>query len=76
MKTITCSALGGPCEHSIEGATKEEFMHNAMEHVKAAHPEMVEGIEKMTPEENAAWTSKFDGLWDAAPEEAETPAAM
>jgi len=68
MKKITCSALGGPCDHVIEAETKEELMTKAMDHVKAAHPEMVADIEKMTPEEKEAWANE---KWAAAPEEAE-----
>jgi len=68
MKKITCSAVGGPCDHEIKGATKEEWMQNGMAHLKEAHPEMAADVEGMSAEENAEWMKKFDATWDAAPE--------
>ncbi len=74
MKKIKCSAFGGPCEEYISAATKEEMLSKGMDHVRAAHPEMVADIEKMTPEENAAWQANFDKTWDETPEEVEEAA--
>lgn len=71
MKKMKCSAFGGPCDEVIVAATKEEMLSKGMDHVRAAHPEMVADIEKMTPEQNAEWQTMFDKAWDETPDEVE-----
>jgi predicted small metal-binding protein len=67
MKQLTCSQLTGPCDAVIKGETKDELMKNGMEHVHAAHPEMVDAITHMSKEDGAKWQAEFDKQWDAAP---------
>jgi predicted small metal-binding protein len=67
MKQLTCAQMGGPCDAPIHGETKDELMNNGMEHVKAAHPEMVAAITNMSKEDGAKWQAEFDKQWDAAP---------
>jgi predicted small metal-binding protein len=72
MKKTTCSKLGGPCDHEIKGATKEEWMTNGMAHIKEFHPEMMADIEAMTPKEADKWAADhLDKVWDETPEVAE-----
>lgn len=68
MKTLTCAQLGGPCETAISGNTADEMMNVGMEHVKAAHPEMVAGITNMTPEQGETWNKEFQAKFATAPE--------
>lgn len=62
--------MGGPadCTVVITGNTAEEMVKNGMDHVTMAHPEMVEDIKKMTPEENEKWMADFQKKFDAMPE--------
>jgi len=70
MKTITCSAMGGPCEEAMTAGSPEEMVSIAMKHVEAAHPEMAEQIKAMSEEEQAKWMTEFHAKWDALPEDA------
>ena len=60
--------MGGPCEEAISGNTPDELVANGMEHLKAAHPEMAEGVAKMTPEQLEEWNKDFHAKFEAAPE--------
>jgi len=73
MKKMTCANMGGPCDHEMVAETQEEMMMKGMEHVKAAHPEMVHDIENMTPEQSAEWQKGYDAAWAAAPMVEEAP---
>ena len=77
MKTMTCSALGGPCDAAVSGGTEKEMMDAAWAHVESAHPEMAEKIKAMTSEETSKWQAEFHEKFEALPEDAaeETPAA-
>jgi predicted small metal-binding protein len=69
MKNITCSQLGGPCDHTITAESKDELMAKGMEHIKQAHPEMVADIENMSDEEMTKWKAEhLDKVWDETPE--------
>lgn len=70
MKQMTCAQMGGPatCTVVITGNTAEEMVQNGMTHVMQAHPDMAEGIKKMTPEETTAWMTNFQKQFDALPE--------
>ena len=56
MKKITCAQLGGPCDHAMIVADKEELMTKSLEHIKEAHPEIVATVENL------------DAVWDESPE--------
>jgi predicted small metal-binding protein len=58
--------MGGPCNASITAATSDEMMKKGMDHVRATHPEMVAGIEKMTDAEGDEWNKMFMAKWAAA----------
>jgi predicted small metal-binding protein len=68
MKKMTCREMGGPCDAEMTAATSEEMVKKGMEHVEAAHPEMVASIKAMTPEENEKWNAEFNMKWAAIPE--------
>ncbi|MGD1003482.1 MAG: hypothetical protein ABR884_02805 [Minisyncoccia bacterium] len=70
MKQMTCPAAGGPatCTGVISGNTVEEMLADGMKHVNAVHPEMADGIAKMSPEDMAKWQADFHQKFDALPE--------
>ena len=70
MKTLTCAQLGGPCDHTITGATPDEMMKNGMAHLESAHPEMAADV-KAAPKDDPkmiAWNERFMKDFKAAPE--------
>jgi len=70
MKQMTCPAAGGPatCTAVLSGNTAEEMMADGMKHVAAAHPEMADGMTKMSPEDRAKFVADFHHKFDALPE--------
>ncbi len=70
MKQMTCAEMGGPstCNAAISGNTPEEMIDNGMVHLKAAHPDMVEGMKTAPKEMIDKWNADFHKKWDAAPE--------
>lgn len=70
MKQMTCSSAGGPatCTGVISGNTAEEMLSDGMKHVKEAHPEMADGIAKMSPEDMAKFMADFHQKFNALPE--------
>ena len=70
MKQIACNQMGGPatCTTVFTGTTAEEIVKQGMDHVAAAHPEMMEDIKKMTKEETDKWMADFQAQFDAQPE--------
>lgn len=68
MKTITCKAMGGPCDAPITGNTAEELMNNGMAHVNANHPELAASMKTMPKEETDKWAADYQKTWDATPE--------
>jgi predicted small metal-binding protein len=68
MKTLTCNEMGGPCDTALSGSTPDELVGNAMEHLKAEHPEMAADVEKMTPEQTETWNKDFHAKYEAKPE--------
>ena len=71
MKQMSCAQIGGPatCNTMLNGETAEEMItKEGMPHVAEAHPEMMEDIKKMTPEETTKWMADFQEKFDAAPE--------
>jgi hypothetical protein len=70
MKKMTCRQMGGMCDEVITGSTPEEMIAHGMEHLKAAHPEMVASIEAMPKDDPLMvdWQKNFDEAWAAAPE--------
>ena len=69
MKTMTCSAMGGPCDASMTAATEKEMMDAGWAHVEATHPEIVEQMKTMSQEEKDKWAADFHKKWEAAPED-------
>ncbi len=63
MKTLACSDLGAAeCTFVASGETNEDVVQKMMEHAKAAHPEKMEQMKNMTPEEmNAMMVAKIKG---------------
>lgn len=68
MKTMTCKALGGPCDASMTADSSEEMLKKATEHVNEAHPEIVEQMKAMSKDDMDKWNADFKGKWDATPE--------
>jgi len=70
MKQMTCAQMGGPatCSTTISGNTPDEMINNGMEHLKATHPDMVEGMKTMPKETMEGWRADFQKKWDAAPD--------
>ena len=73
MKTMTCSQMGGMCEHENKGATEHEMMMNGMQHLETAHPEMAAGVKAMAQDdpEMVKWVEKYHADYEATPEDAE-----
>lgn len=62
---MTCKEMGGMCDTAMTASTADEMIKKGMEHVRAAHPEMVPAIEAMTDEEGAKWNAEFMTKWNA-----------
>ena len=78
MKTMTCSAMGGPCDATVSGSTEKELMDAGWAHMEAAHPELAEEVKAMSQEEKDKWAADFHAKYDALPEDGaaeEAPAA-
>jgi hypothetical protein len=62
--------MGGPatCTAVLAGNTPDEMIASGMEHLKQAHPEMVESMKTMPKETMDAWRADFQTKWDAQPE--------
>ena len=69
MKTMTCSELGGPCEHKMSASTWEEMVKTMTNHVMEKHPETVKAMEKMHNEDPEKWGKEMKPKWDAKSEE-------
>lgn len=69
MKTMTCREFGGPCDEKVSSDTFEGIMDKGMEHVRAAHPEMLPAIEAMSKEEMDAWAVGPHAIFDGKPED-------
>lgn len=69
MKKMTCKDMGGSCNFKMTANTTEEMIAQGMAHVKMSHPEIVEQMSKMTPEENEKWNNDFKTKWETTPEE-------
>jgi predicted small metal-binding protein len=67
MKQLTCAQMGGPCEAMIGGNTWDEMTANGMEHLKQAHPDMVEKMKTMPKEDMDKWAVETKAKWEAAP---------
>ena len=67
---MTCAAAGGPatCTAVLEGNTAEEMLADGMKHVQESHPEMADGMAKMSPEECTKFMADFHQKFDALPE--------
>jgi predicted small metal-binding protein len=70
MKTITCRKMGGPCDAPLSANTYDEMMKVGMDHLKMAHPEMVESIEKMPKDDPmmVKWDQDFRKTWADTPD--------
>ncbi len=75
MKTITCRAMGGMCDEPLSAETFDELMVVGMEHLKVAHPEMAETVEKMPKDDPmmVKWDQDVRKIWAELPE---TPKEM
>ena len=73
MKTISCQAMGGPCDMAISAATAEEMMEKGTAHVQGAdddaHKALLEEMSGMSEEEKAGWAQKVTEQFDNAPED-------
>jgi len=67
MKQLTCAQMGGPCQAMIGGNDWNEMMDNGMKHLEQAHPEMVDKMKNMSPEDNANWMAMGEANFNAAP---------
>jgi hypothetical protein len=70
MKQMTCPQMGGPatCTGVLSGNTPDEMIANGMEHLKEAHPDMLESMKTMPKEKMDAWRADFQTKWDATPD--------
>lgn len=68
MKKMKCSDMGGPCGDEVSANSWEEMKTKGMEHLQAAHPEMVEGMKNQTPEAMAQWDANGKAKFDALPD--------
>lgn len=72
MKTITCKAMGGPCDAAISADTVEEMMEKGKAHVGGSddegHKELVAQMEGMSEEELAGWIGKVKEQFENAPD--------
>ena len=73
MKTIICSAMGGPCDAAISAETAEEMMEKGMAHLQdaddEAHKALLEEMMGMSDEQKAEQAKKVSGLFENAPED-------
>ncbi len=67
MKKMTCRDMGGPCDAAMTANTPDEMMEKGMEHVRKAHPEMVDDIENMSDEDGKKWNDAFMKKWASTP---------
>ncbi len=71
MKTITCRAMGGPCDAAISAATAEEMMEKGMAHVQGAddeaHKAAVAAMAGMSDEQKAGWAENVKEQFANAP---------
>ena len=66
---MTCATMGGPCDVKVTAATENEMSDKGWDHLMKMHPEMVEKMNNMTPEEKNAWRANFHTTWEAALED-------
>lgn len=71
MKTMTCRQLGGTCDETFSTNSVEEMKNRGLAHGEEAHPEVIERINKMSPEEKEEFDARIQAQWDAAPEDDE-----
>jgi len=70
MKTITCKALGGPCDAPLSANSYDEMMKAGWAHVEEAHPDMAAKI-KNTPKDDpemVKWEKNFKKTWAKTPD--------
>lgn len=67
---MTCKQMGGMCDEKVTGATPEEMIAHGMDHLRVAHPEMVDTIESMPADHPmmVQWRKTFDEEWANTPE--------
>ena len=74
MKTITCRAMGGPCDTAISAATAEEMMEKGMAHVQGADDEAHKAawaeMARMNAELKAGWAENVKEQFANAPDAA------
>ncbi len=72
MKTITCRAVGGPCDEAISANTAEEMMENSMAHVQGADDEAHKAASAemagMSDEQKAGWAENVKEQFANAPD--------
>jgi predicted small metal-binding protein len=68
MKTMTCRALGGTCDHKLTAGSWDEMVKAMTKHVMQKHPDVAKQMEGMHNEDPKKWGREMKPKWDAAPE--------
>lgn len=70
MKTITCRALGGPCDAPITAESYDEMIKKGMEHLEKVHPKMAADVKKAPKDDPMMieWDKSSRKMWAEAPE--------
>ncbi len=66
MKTMTCKALGGPCDTKLSAETWDEMVGKMTKHVMANHPDTAKEMEKMHNEDPEKWGKEYKPKWESA----------
>lgn len=69
MKTITCKAMGGPCDAKLSANSYDEIMKVGMAHMEKAHPDMAEKVKSMPKDDPmmVEWEKSFKKTWAETP---------
>jgi hypothetical protein len=65
MKSMTCRALGGPCDQVLVARSWDEMVKTMTGHVLENHPETARAMEDMHSEDPKKWGREMKPKWDA-----------
>lgn len=68
MKTLTCTELGGKCDHKISAETWDVAVKKMTVHVMDKHSDVAEEMKKMHEANPKKWSREMKPKWEAAPE--------